>query len=956
MAKIPFVAAYSFGAGPTTANTTQHFFHGSGSGIWPISDESAIQTLHRSPGTFSGLTISVSANTVNATSTFRLRKNLADGNQVISVGANATGHFTDSTNTDTIAAGDKTTVSFTPGAATGGVTITSVGTNFAATTDTVTRMQTYDVQVINYNGASTTYFFALGGSNPGTAPTTEAAWKCRQRRIGTFKNLALLVAANPRTTSTTFRLRKNGANGNQSITIGAGASGWFEDTSNTDTVAIGDDVNYSLTTGTGTENMTVWSMCVDWVSTENRGQIIGSSRAVLTVTEPATRFAAPGQNDPNITADVPIRAMDAYTFTDLTCLVTANSVNATSTFTFRKNGADTAMIANITTTGTGIFTDNTNTVAMTATDTWCYEITAPSVTGTRAVSIATMSIWVTGIVSGNAITRALATETVSISESVSRTVGKKRVLPTETVAISETRARLTQKNRAIATQTVAISENLVRVKGKPRALATETVAISETRARQTAKIRTISETVPVSETRARLAAKNRSLPTETVSVSGGTLSRIKGAIRALAIQTVAISETRARLVNKIRTKQETVTVNESLSRLTQKSRPLPTETVTVGGGILSRVKGAIRVIPVQTVSIGESISRLAAKNRALPIQTVTVSVGNASRLAAKMRALASEVVGVTDSLARVVEHPGSGITRSLTETVPISEAVTRTKAAARALNDSVAISENLARVKGKTKALSETVPITEQLARSKQAIRTIIQTVSIGSIVSRAAGKIRSLSTETVAITENVSRTLQTGQKNITRALSETVPISESLTRMAGKVRALPVEVVQITEELIHDRLPVSLGGGGTGGGPSITRPLTAIRQIPKKLTPTRTRRPIGFTVIFVKTRVMVIVPVLILHTKKKMKIKLMKMPIMVRYASLPVMDTPIPQRRIFIAGKSYGVLKGGSLLIPTKATFKAKKLNVAVNISDIAKWTKLERLIKLFKMYSTMD
>src|SRR5262245_22301960 len=166
MAKIPWIASINTGAGPTTANTTQYFLTGCGACTFAFSSESAVELLHRSPGTLSGLTIRLSANSVNATSTFTSRKNKADGNMIVSVGANATGHFTEgSPSSDTIAAGDKTTVKFVPGAASGTVTPTSFGTNFEATTDTVTRMQLYDLSVVNYSTASTTYYFTLGGAN-----------------------------------------------------------------------------------------------------------------------------------------------------------------------------------------------------------------------------------------------------------------------------------------------------------------------------------------------------------------------------------------------------------------------------------------------------------------------------------------------------------------------------------------------------------------------------------------------------------------------------------------------------------------------------------------------------------------------------------------------------------------------------------------------------------------------
>jgi len=59
------------------------------------------------------------------------------------------------------------------------------------------------------------------------------------------------VATNTHTASTTIVFRKNGANGNQTITIPAGVTGYFEDAVNTDTVAVGDNVCFQIDRGTG---------------------------------------------------------------------------------------------------------------------------------------------------------------------------------------------------------------------------------------------------------------------------------------------------------------------------------------------------------------------------------------------------------------------------------------------------------------------------------------------------------------------------------------------------------------------------------------------------------------------------------------------------------------------------------------------------------------------------------
>jgi hypothetical protein len=45
----------------------------------------------------------------------QLRKNGANGNETFSIGANTTGAFSDATDTDSIASGDKIAVGITPG-------------------------------------------------------------------------------------------------------------------------------------------------------------------------------------------------------------------------------------------------------------------------------------------------------------------------------------------------------------------------------------------------------------------------------------------------------------------------------------------------------------------------------------------------------------------------------------------------------------------------------------------------------------------------------------------------------------------------------------------------------------------------------------------------------------------------------------------------------------------------
>jgi hypothetical protein len=90
---------------------------------------------------FSGLTISVTANTVTAASTLKLRKNGADGNMLVTIPTSATGFFVDNTNTDIIDAADDVNYSLSTGATGTSMVIRHIAVNdrnFTAAAKTIT--------------------------------------------------------------------------------------------------------------------------------------------------------------------------------------------------------------------------------------------------------------------------------------------------------------------------------------------------------------------------------------------------------------------------------------------------------------------------------------------------------------------------------------------------------------------------------------------------------------------------------------------------------------------------------------------------------------------------------------------------------------------------------------------------------------------------------------------------
>ena len=97
-----------------SANTTNYIQVGGNLVAGTVESEKRLKA--RETFAFSGLTISVTANTVTADSTLRLRKNGADANMLITIPSSSTGFFVDNTNTDVLDAADDVNFSLSTGA------------------------------------------------------------------------------------------------------------------------------------------------------------------------------------------------------------------------------------------------------------------------------------------------------------------------------------------------------------------------------------------------------------------------------------------------------------------------------------------------------------------------------------------------------------------------------------------------------------------------------------------------------------------------------------------------------------------------------------------------------------------------------------------------------------------------------------------------------------------------
>lgn len=235
----------------------------------------------------------------------------------------------------------------------------------------------------------TTYYLACANTRL-LEETTEANAQITQRVDGTHANLYVRITYNDVTSSSTATFRKNGSNGNLTVTIGASTTGVFEDTSSADNVTDGDEINYSVVVGSAAGgtlivpsvmavtlaaaiNTTIRYACVGipvFSSSVRYFPIGGSVISAGSTTEARSRF------DVN----------SSSTYRNLFVYVSVNTgTPATDTVMFRLNGADTLLKLTIPATTTGIFENTSNTVSVVANDDVNYKYT-PN-TGTETLEI-----------------------------------------------------------------------------------------------------------------------------------------------------------------------------------------------------------------------------------------------------------------------------------------------------------------------------------------------------------------------------------------------------------------------------------------------------------------------------------------------------------------------------------------------------------------------------------------
>lgn len=368
---------FNSGAFSHTSSTDRFLPVGNSSNTLHSASEIYVSQIVRGEGfRASNIQCYVKANTrTSGTGEIRLRKNNADGNCVCLIPFGTTGLFV-STGGDTYAVADTINYIVKWGVGgTGQIDFTSINCLInTSTTNSISRLVSY----INASiGIGTQYNQIVYKTL--RLQATESTTQTKMSVSGTLKNLYVYVSTNTRDGTHTINSRKNGADGNLTVSVGASTTGVFEDTSNTDTIADGDLLCWKTIRGGTTGSMAVTIIGADLVTTDDSFTSVLAGSSTFSPGSATDYFMQIGGNTIEADTDTQTKTklyVENYSADRLRIELTTNTVASTSNLTFRKNGTDTAVTVPITASTTGLFEDTTHSVAISGLDDINYKLAA----------------------------------------------------------------------------------------------------------------------------------------------------------------------------------------------------------------------------------------------------------------------------------------------------------------------------------------------------------------------------------------------------------------------------------------------------------------------------------------------------------------------------------------------------------------------------------------------------
>jgi len=324
--------------------------------------EANVQTTLRIGCTLANLYVNLPTNARSATA-FGVSLNGSPSALTVSSTATTTGLYSDLTHAVSVSSTDKAEFVITAGSGAGNIQVSGLTVDIQSTGQAATQFGG------NVSTALSTSARFLSLSGTFTAQTSDTNIAMVGLEAGTISNLQAIFTAN---TSSGFTVtsRKNGAAGSQTISVGSSATGLFEDSTNTDSIAALDTFDFSV--GAASVAPTISAATIKWLGSVASHCQANNSRPSGPLASGATNYSAlygaPLLTTTQSQCFTPMPY--AATLSLLSAKITANSSAAGATYNQYGGAAGTTALNGTVAlgTGTGTVQDVTHTDSMAAAD------------------------------------------------------------------------------------------------------------------------------------------------------------------------------------------------------------------------------------------------------------------------------------------------------------------------------------------------------------------------------------------------------------------------------------------------------------------------------------------------------------------------------------------------------------------------------------------------------------
>jgi len=406
-------------------------------------------------------------------------------------------------------------------------------------------------------------------------------------------------------------------------------------------------------------------------------------------------------------------------------------------------------------------------IAIVATPTWTID---PTEGGTAYTRVLSESLGLSDSVSRVVGINRIASDPVGLTDSVSRSVGLNRIA-SDALGLTDSAARYLSLIRQ-AVDVLGITDSSWRTVSFLRE-AQELLGITDEELVQAAYIRILSETLGLTDSTSRSAGFARQA-TDTVGLSD-SMQRYETMARFLS-DILGITDSVPRYVTFLREEQEILGINDA--ELIQAAYiRLLSESLGLTDSAFRSVVHFREATDAIGISDSVSSSLFLVIYRVL---TETMGLTDAAERYATFLRDAQEVLGITDEEVRQVGH-----NRFLSDSMGLADSAWRSQGHIRVNTESMGITDSLNVLLFLLiyRTVSETMGITDSQDRSHAAVRTISDALGISDTLDKASA-INRIMSELMGMTDSVDRTV-----DMIRTVSDQIDMTDSAHRALTHIR-----------------------------------------------------------------------------------------------------------------------------------------------------------------------